>query len=36
MKEAALKTPQGRLTDTALRIVHQALTKDKLTLPRLK
>lgn len=26
-KEAAIKTPQGRLTDTALGIVHQSLTK---------
>lgn len=33
-KEAAIKTPQGRLTDTALRILHQTPTKDKLTLSR--
>lgn len=26
-KEAAIKTPQGRLMDTALGIVHQSLTK---------
>lgn len=26
-EEAAIKTPQGRLTDTALGIVHQTLTK---------
>lgn len=26
-KEAAIKTPQGRLTVTALGIVHQSLTK---------
>lgn len=26
-KEAAIKTPRGRLTDTALGIVHQSLTK---------